>query len=253
MEFFESREALARAKGELVAALPSEGLAVLNADNEFFSVLLEMTPARVATFGEHTADFRVEGYEPLSGGGSRFSVRGVEVRLGLDGRHQTLNAAAALAVGDFAGVPLEIGAPALADIDVEHRLQEFATTAGYTIVDDAYNASPESMLAAFETVATGPRPGRLFAVLGEMKELGSLAEAEHRRVGELAGQLFDRVIVVAGDHARVMAEAAGAQLVPDRAAAGEWVRSNAQPGDRVLIKASHGVRLDELVRELTAA
>ena len=253
MEFFESREALARAKGELVAALPSEGLAVLNADNEFFSVLAEMTPARVATFGEHTADFRVEGYEPLSGGGSRFSVRGVEVRLGLDGRHQTLNAAAALAVGDFAGVPLEIGAPALADIDVEHRLQEFATTAGYTIVDDAYNASPESMLAAFEVAAAKPRTGRLLAVLGEMRELGPLAEQSHRIVGQRAREIFDRVVVIDIGHGRVLAEAAGADLVADRAAAAEWVGGWAATGDLVLVKASHGLHLEELVKELTSA
>src|SRR5207249_3695957 len=119
-------------------------------------------------------------------GGSRFTVQGVEVRLSLDGRHQALNAAAALAAGDFAGVPVEIGAAALADVNVDHRLQEIATPAGYTIVDDAYNASPESMFAAIQVVADKPRSGRLLAVLGEMRELGPLAEAAHRRVGERA-------------------------------------------------------------------
>src|SRR5213082_2956347 len=106
MEFFGSHEELARSKGELVAALPEEGLAVLNADNEFYPLLVQMTSAHVASFGEHAGDYRVEGYEAASEGVSRFSVRGVEVRLSLDGRHQALNAAAALAAGDFAGVPL---------------------------------------------------------------------------------------------------------------------------------------------------
>jgi UDP-N-acetylmuramoyl-tripeptide--D-alanyl-D-alanine ligase len=253
MEFFESREALARAKGELVAALPEAGLAVLNADNEFFPLLAQMTAARVATFGEVAADFRVEGYEPLSGGGSRFTVRGVEVRLALDGRHQALNAAAALAAGDFAGVPLEIAGPALAEVDVEHRLEEIPTSAGYTIVDDAYNASPESMLAAFEVVAARRRDGRLLAVLGEMRELGALAEQSHRIVGQRAREVFDDVAVVDAGHGRLLAEAASAELVADRAAAAGWVRSNAKTGDVVLVKASHGLRLDELVRELTAA
>ena len=253
MEFFASREELARAKAELVAALPDEGLAVLNADNEFYPLLAQLTPARIASFGQEHGDYRVEGYRTTSGGGCRFTVREVEMRLAIEGRHQALNAAAALAAGEFAGVPLAVGAESLADVTVEHRLQEIATPAGYTVIDDAYNASPESMLAAFETIASGPRPGRLLAVLGEMRELGSLAEHEHRRVGERAGELFDKVAVVQGDHARVMAEAAGAQIVPDHAAAAEWVRGNAHPGDRVLIKASHGVRLDELVRELTAA
>jgi UDP-N-acetylmuramoyl-tripeptide--D-alanyl-D-alanine ligase len=253
MEFFASREDLARAKGELVAALPQAGVAVLNADNEFFPLLEQMTRARVVTFGAHAADFTVEGYEPLPGGGCKFAVRGVEVRLALEGRHQALNAAAALAAGDFAGVPLEIGGPALADVDVEHRLQEIPTSAGYTIVDDAYNASPESMLAAFEVVAARPRNGRLLAVLGEMRELGPLAEQSHRIVGERAREVFDGVAVVDVGHGRVLAEAASAELVADRGAAAAWVRGHAASGDVVLVKASHGVRLDELVRELTAA
>ncbi len=190
IEFFNSREELARAKGELVAALPEAGLAVLNADNEFYPMLVQMTSARVAGFGIEAGDFRVEGYETLSDGGSRFTVRGVEVRLRMDGRHQALNAAAALAACDFAGVPVEAGAEALADVVVEHRLQEVQAAAGFTVIDDAYNASPESMLAAFDAVAEAaarvPRRGRLLAVLGEMRELGTLSEESHRRIGQRA-------------------------------------------------------------------
>ena len=253
MEFFNSREELARAKGELVSALPEEGLAVLNADNEFYPLLAQMTQARVASFGIEAGDFRIEDFRALDGGGSRFTVRGVEVQLGMDGRHQALNAASALAAGDFAGVPLEVGAAALAEVVVEHRLQEVGTDHGFTIVDDAYNASPESMLAAFDALAESPRRGRLLAVLGEMRELGALSEESHRRIGRRAADVFDAVCVVDGERARPMAQAAGAELVPDRAGALEWVRRNAAEGDRVLIKGSHGVRLDELVKELTEA
>ena len=256
IEFFNSREELARAKGELVAALPEAGLAVLNADNEFYPLLVQMTSARVAGFGIEAGDFRVEGYETLSDGGSRFTVRGVEVRLRMDGRHQALNAAAALAACDFAGVPVEAGAEALADVVVEHRLQEVQAAAGFTVIDDAYNASPESMLAAFDAVAEAaarvPRRGRLLAVLGEMRELGTLSEESHRRIGQRAAEVFDAVCVVDGERARIMAQAAGAELVPDREGAAGWVRRNATEGDRVLVKGSHGVRLDELVKELTA-
>jgi len=253
MEFFRSREELAREKGELVAALPEAGLAVLNADNEFFPLLVQMASARVASFGQEHGDYRVEGYAPAGGGGASFSVGGVQVRLALDGRHQALNAAAALAACEFAGVPVAVGAETLAAVRVDHRLQEIIAPAGFAIVDDAYNASPESMLAAFDTVAEGPRPGRLLAVLGEMRELGSLSEEAHRSVGRRAAEVFDAVAVVDGERARPMAQAAGAEVVPDRAAAAAWVRAHAQPGDRVLVKASHGVRLDELVRELTTA
>jgi len=253
IEFFNSREELARAKGELVAALPEEGLAVLNADNDFYPLLAQMTSARVASFGNDRGDYRVEGFQPIEGGGSQFTVRGVEVRLAMAGRHQALNAAAALAAGDFAGVSVEAGSNALAGVKVEHRLEEIPTPGGYSIIDDAYNASPESMIAAFDALAESRRDGRLLAVLGEMRELGSLSEESHRRVGERAAEVFDAVCVVDGERAKPMAQAAGAELVPDGAGAADWVRRNATAGDRVLVKASHGVRLDELVKDLTAA
>ncbi len=253
IEFFASREGLARAKAELVAALPAEGLAVLNADNEFYPLLAQTTRARFASFGERAGDYRVEDYRPLEGGGSEFKVRGAAVRLALDGRHQALNAAAALAAAEFAGVPLEAGAAALAEVNVEHRLEERRAPGGYVIVDDAYNASPESMLAAFDALADRTLEGRRLAVLGEMRELGTHADDAHRRVGRRASEVFDAFAVVDSGHARAMAEEGGGELVPDRAAAAEWVRRNARSGDRVLVKGSHGVRLDELVNELTTA
>jgi UDP-N-acetylmuramoyl-tripeptide--D-alanyl-D-alanine ligase len=152
-----------------------------------------------------------------------------------------------------AGITLEDGAAALEHVAVEHRLQELPVAAGYSIVDDAYNASPESMIAAFEALAESPRRGRLLAVLGQMGELGVVSEESHRRVGRRAAEVFDAVCVVDGERARVLAESAGAELVPDRPAAVDWVRRNALEGDRVLVKGSRGVRLDEVVRELTQA
>ena len=253
MEFFKTREDLARAKGELVGGLPDQGVAVLNADDQFYPLLVAMTAANITSFGVTHGDYRVEGYRPAGGGGSEFSVRGVEVKLMLEGRHQATNAAAALAAGVALGVPLEAGAHALEHVTVEHRLEDTPVSGGYSIVDDAYNASPESMLAAFEALAESPRRGRLLAVLGQMAELGSVSEESHRRVGRRAAEVFDAVCVVDGERARVLAEAAGAELVPDRPAAVEWVRRNAHEGDRVLVKASHGVGLDQVVKELTSA
>ncbi|HVS49176.1 MAG TPA: UDP-N-acetylmuramoyl-tripeptide--D-alanyl-D-alanine ligase [Candidatus Dormibacteraeota bacterium] len=253
MEFFQSREELARAKGELVAGLSEQSIAVLNAEDQFYPLLVAMTEARVMSFGLAKGDFRAEGYRALTGGGSQFSVRGVEVRLPLEGRHQALNAVAALAVGASEGVPLDQGAEALEQVAVDHRLQELPIAGGYSIVDDAYNASPESMIAAFEALAESPRRGRLLAVLGQMGELGALSGESHRRVGRRAAEVFDAVCVVDGDLAQIMAESAGAELVTDKRAAVDWVRRNAREGDRVLIKGSHGVRLDEVVRELTQA
>ncbi len=251
MEFFKSREELARSKGEMVAGLPEKGIAVLNADDQFYPLLAAMTEARVMSFGLAKGDFRADGFRALTGGGSQFSVRGVEVRLGLEGRHQAMNAVAALAVGASEGVPLEQGAEALEQVAIEHRLEEVPVAGGYSIVDDTYNASPESMIAAFEALAESPRRGRLLAVLGQMGELGTLSEESHVRVGRRAAEVFDAVCVVDSELARILAESAGAEIVADRPAASDWVRRNAREGDRVLIKGSHGLRLDEVVRELT--
>jgi UDP-N-acetylmuramoyl-tripeptide--D-alanyl-D-alanine ligase len=253
MEFFESREALARSKGEMASGLTEHGTAILNADDQFFPMLVAMTSARVRSFGVTAGDFRADGYRALEGGGGQFSVRGVEVKLGLEGRHQAVNAVAALATGVTAGVTLQDGAAALANVAVEHRLQELPSPGGYSIVDDAYNASPESMIAAFEALAESPRRGRLLAVLGQMGELGVESEESHRRVGRRAAEVFDAVCVLDGERARILAESAGAELVATRPAARDWVRRNAREGDRVLVKGSHSTHLDEVVRELTEA
>src|SRR5439155_454145 len=161
--------------------------------------------------------------------------------------------ALALAAGEAAGVPLNEGAPALAGVSVEHRLQEFTTAAGFIVVDDAYNASPESMLAAFATMQERPHDGRLLAVLGHMGELGDSAGDAHRHVGEVAASTFDRIAVVDTALGRMLAEAARAEVVPDNAAAIAWVREHAREGDRVLVKGSHSRHLEEVVAGLISA
>ena len=273
MEFFASSDDLARAKGELVAGLPEGGFAVLNADDSHYQLLAGMTPARVIRFGFGDADYQAERYRVLPDAGCAFTVRraragrldhiDTEVRLAVEGRHQVLNALAALGAAEAAGVEFEAAVDALSGVVVEHRLQEVPAPGGFVVVDDAYNASPESMLAAFEAVAERPRQGRLLAVLGRMGELGGLAEESHRRVGRRAAEVFDAVCVVDGSDAnaatdktdknevRILAEAAGADIVPDREAAVAWVKQNAHEGDRVLVKASRSLRLDLLVEELT--
>jgi UDP-N-acetylmuramoyl-tripeptide--D-alanyl-D-alanine ligase len=251
MEFFASQEQLARGKGELVAALPRNGLAVLNADDPFFPLLSSMSDAPVTSFGLGAGDFRGEHYAAGSTGGCQFTLRDVDVHLALVGRHQARNALAALAVAEFAGLSIVEGAEALANVAVPHRLQEHETSNGVVIIDDAYNASPESMLAAFETLAERPKKGRLLAVLGAMGELGSLAVESHRRVGRRAAEIFDAVAVLDSELGRVLADASDAHLVPDKEAAVTWVKNSARRGDRVLIKASHSAGLDEVVKELT--
>ena len=253
MEFFASQEDLARAKGEMVDHLPPDGHAVLNADDRFFALLSSLSKAPVTSFGATAGDFRVSAYRALAGGGCHFAVRGVDVELSLTGRHQASNAAAALAVGDVAGVTLAEGAEALAGVSVEHRLQELTTSDGIVVVDDAYNASPESMFAAFAAMADRLHEGRLLAVLGHMGELGDAAGDAHRHVGEEAARIFDAIAVVDTPLGRVLAGAARADVVPDNAAAISWVREHARVGDRVLVKGSHSRHLEEVVAGLTSA
>jgi len=245
IEFFNSVEGIARAKAELVAALPSDGLAVLNHDDPMTWLIRGLTKAPITTFGLEGGDFRGEGYAAGS-----FTVRGVPVRLKIPGRHQARNALAALAVADHLGVPIEAGAQALAQVKVDRRMQSLPAPAGFSVVDDAYNASPESMLAAFDALSERPHPGRLLAVLGEMRELGPLAREAHERVGARAREVFDALCVIDVGNGRLLAEAAGGELVADKPAAVHWVLAHAGAGDVVLVKASHGVALEDVVEEL---
>jgi UDP-N-acetylmuramoyl-tripeptide--D-alanyl-D-alanine ligase len=252
--FADGREGVARAKAELLEALPPDGLAVINADDPFCDHLAARSEAPVARYGFAAAvdsgGLRGEGFNQLPEGGSWFTARGVRVRLRLEGRHQAENALAALVVARRLGVGLSEAAAALSGVEAAHRLQRRSTGRGWTLVDDSYNASPESMRAAFSTLRGMDRKGRLLAVLGEMRELGPDAEELHRQIGAEAGELFDAVAVVKVGLGGTLAQAAGAELVPDREAAATWVRTNARPGDLVLIKASHGVALDELAEAL---
>ncbi len=245
IEFFDSVEGIARAKAELVEALPADGLAILNHDDPTTPLIRARSRAPILTFGLEGGDFRGEGYAA-----GAFTVRGIPVRLRIPGRHQARNALAALAAAEHLGVSLDRGAAALADVEVDRRLQSLPAPAGFSVVDDAYNASPESMLAAFDAVSERPHPGRLLAVLGEMRELGPLAREAHERVGARAREVFDELCVVDIGNGRLLAEAAGGELVPDKPAAVRWVRARAGEGDVVLVKASHGVALEEVVEEL---
>ena len=248
LEFFASQEDLARAKGELVAALPRSGRAILPAGSPYLELLRSLTVAPVRTFGTG-GDVQPAGYA-VTPEGCSFRVGEVGVRLALAGRHMVQNACAALAAAEAAGVEIAQGAPALAAVRIGGRLEEHRAHGGFTVVDDSYNASPESMLAAFATLAERARSGRLLGVLGEMRELGAVADAAHDEVGGRAADVFDELCVVAEGRGRRLAAAAGAALVGDAPAAADWVRERARPGDVVLVKASHGVHLEEVVRAL---
>jgi UDP-N-acetylmuramoyl-tripeptide--D-alanyl-D-alanine ligase len=257
-----SLEAIERAKGELLEALPAAGTAVLNADDPVVRGMGERTAARVLAYG-FAADADVGAEAVTSGGlaGMSFTLRlpggRYPARIPALGGLSVHNGLAAAAVGLAAGLTsVEILAGLRDGWSAPHRIQ-LVRAGGVVMVDDTYNASPGSMVAALDLLAG--LPGRRIAVLGEMLELGERHEDGHRVVGEAAGGIVDRLIVV-GDGAAGIADGARAggldpshiEFVRDPEAALDHLRPRLRDGDIVLVKASRGIGLDGLVESLRA-
>ncbi|MEV3909829.1 UDP-N-acetylmuramoyl-tripeptide--D-alanyl-D-alanine ligase [Streptomyces canus] len=253
---FGSRAAIARTKGELIQGLAPGGTAVLNADDPRVAAMRSLTDGPVVTFGraEH-ADLRVTDLTPDRLGRPSFTLRtadaSVPVALPLVGTHQALNASAAAAAGLAAGVPLDVATAALATASLSPwRMELRALAGGATLLNDSYNANPDSTRAALDALAA-IEGGRRIAVLGEMLELGDDSAAEHRAVGEYAASRA-HVVAAVGESARSIAEGAGerAVVLADNDAAVDWLRAHLVAGDVVLVKASRGARLDEVAAAL---
>jgi UDP-N-acetylmuramoyl-tripeptide--D-alanyl-D-alanine ligase len=212
---FGSREAIAKAKGELVEALPADGTAVLNADDPQVAAMADRTVAAVLRFGlGPAAAVRAEGVQLDGEGRARFRLRTPEgtaaARLPAPGEHLVAAALAAAAAAHVLGLGPDEVAAGLAGASLSPmRMQVQRRADGLTVVNDAYNANPSSVAAALKTLAALRRTGgRTVAVLGEMAELGEAAAAEHDRVGRLATRLgIDRLVGV-GDPGRMMVNAA---------------------------------------------
>lgn len=276
---FGSREVTARTKGELVEALGPDGTAVLNADDPAVIAMRDRTRARVLPFG-HGGRVQVRGDGPpmVTAIGVRLDEQArpsfrlltplgeADVSLRLHGAHHVGNALAAAAVGITAGLTPGRVAELLSAADPASRWRMAVQTRpdGVTVVNDAYNANPDSMRAALDAVAAMSRgaqdgrrgPRRVWAVLGEMLELGESAAQEHRAIGAHAAQLgIDHVLAVGDGVARELA--AGAQgrgeKVADAAAALTWLRGRVEPGDVVLVKASRAVGLEVVGEQMLLA
>jgi UDP-N-acetylmuramoyl-tripeptide--D-alanyl-D-alanine ligase len=262
-----SIEAIERAKGELVEALPSDGLAVLNADDPRVVRMAARTAARKVTYGfDAAADVRAEDVASEGLDGMRFTLvlgsgggepQRTDVRIPTLGRLSVHNALAAAAVATEAGMaPAAIAAGLARGWSAPHR-GEVSRHAGVTIVDDSYNASPASVTAALELLSG--LAGRRIAVLGEMLELGDAAEAGHLAVGEEAASRADLLVAIGPGAAPIAAGALRAGMersavveAADRAAALDELVRRLAPGDVVLVKASRGIELDLLVEALVA-
>jgi UDP-N-acetylmuramoyl-tripeptide--D-alanyl-D-alanine ligase len=264
---FGGRDAIAAAKGELVEALPSAdlgGVAVLNADDPLVLAMRERTTARVRTFGEaHDADVRAERVALDDQARASFVLvdasGSAPVSLRLHGRHHVSNALATAAVLLACGAGVDAVAEALSAADAASRWRmEVSTRAdGLTVVNDAYNANPESVLAALDAVAAMGSGRRTWAVLGEMRELGDAAGAEHERMGRAAVERGIGHVVAVGPGAIGVATGARAagggtvvEVAPDVDAAVALLREQVTPGDVVLVKASRAAGLEQVAQAL---
>jgi UDP-N-acetylmuramoyl-tripeptide--D-alanyl-D-alanine ligase len=265
LERLGSIEEVARAKGELFGGLAARGIAVLPADDPLIAEQAEQVPPeRRMTFNGVTpgaVDVRVLEVLPAGAAGSvvRYAVRGtpVVVRLPLAGAHNARNGAAALAVALAAGVPTLAAARGLETLELPPHRSAVLPAGGRVVLDDCYNANPDSMRAALGSVVASAGAGRAFAILGDMLELGPTEGELHRGVGRDAAARLAGLVAV-GERAGWLVEGArAAGMAADRAVAAASPEEAAarvagwtSPGDWVLVKASRGMKLERAVTAL---
>lgn len=267
LEMLGSREAIARAKSEMVRDLPATAIAVLNRDDPAVRAMADITDAQVLTFGEapdahlRATDVRVDdAARPSFTLTDTRTDEAMPVSLLLSGEHHVSNACAAAAVGRAAGLSMEQIADALrvAEPDSRWRMEVRVAPAGFTVINDAYNANPESMRAALKSLAAMAAGRRTWAVLGEMRELGDASLEEHDAIGRLAVRLDISRLVCVGEGTRVMHLGASSEgswgeesiHVPDVDAAIVLLREQVQPDDVVLVKASRSIGLERVAEAL---
>jgi UDP-N-acetylmuramoyl-tripeptide--D-alanyl-D-alanine ligase len=254
LEFFDSVAGIARAKYELIEALPHGGTAVLNGDDEYVSQFGRDFKGKVILFGlKAAADVRAENIEVLGPEGTRFDLvtHGIRqtVRSPLLGQHNVYNVLGAAAVAFEHGItPSEIAA-VLPSLEPADKRGQVVQLGNITVLNDCYNSSPKALMAAVDTLAAMPAKRRI-VVAGEMLELGATGEQLHRECGRyIAGKKLDFLLGVRG-LAKPMVEAAQevgmkAEFVANPEDAGEWLAREARDGDAVLLKASRGVKLEK--------
>ena len=230
IEFFKTQDGIADEKGTLLARLPPDGFAVLARENDRYDRLAAMSAAPVETVSFSDAE--------VSAFADALKVR-------LPGRHNVLNAMIAFGCARRFGVSLESCLAALDGFTLPGGRWRVVERNGATFVDDTYNANPTSMIAALETFATLPCAGRRIAVLGDMFELGERSAELHAEVGRRAHSLALDKIVTVGPLANEGIR--GDITCPDAAGARTVLDELLQPGDLILLKASHGVHLDQVL------
>ncbi|HUD21664.1 MAG TPA: UDP-N-acetylmuramoyl-tripeptide--D-alanyl-D-alanine ligase [Acidobacteriaceae bacterium] len=252
---------IARAKYELIEALPPDGIAVLNCDDTYVTKFGDGMGGRAVFYGTgECAEVRAVQITELGSEGVLFTVTAqgerASVQLHLLGRHNVHNALAAIAVGLRSGIPLAECAAALGELRAGDKRGEVFEWCGVKCINDCYNSNPRALDAMVDALLAMPvaHEGRHIVVAGEMLELGPAGEEMHRACGRrMAERGVDVVVGVRGLAAALVEGAAAteAHFVETPEEAGAWLRENLRPGDAVLLKASRGVKLERALASLT--
>lgn len=263
VEMVGTRAGIAKAKAEMLHHLTGPQVSVLPRDDDFFADLANEAPGPVRSFGASPdADCRVLGYRAVGLEGcqvmGRLDGQDWQVELPMVGRHQAMNAAAAILAAHSCGVSVIDAARGLEHVEKMPMRMQVVERDGVRVLVDTYNASPDSTVAALRALADTPVDGRRLAVLGEMKELGSHTESGHRQVGAVLATLpFERVLLTGGPTRYIAEEATKIGFSADKIEADEsldlgHVRrflAAARPGDVVLLKGSRALGLERALEE----
>jgi UDP-N-acetylmuramoyl-tripeptide--D-alanyl-D-alanine ligase len=272
LEFFKTLERIAKEKAIMVSHLDKNGWAILNNDNIYTSAMQEESKARVLTYGcESEADFKASeinisqnSQDEVSGLNFKLTYQGSTVPVFLPnilGEHLIYAALAAVAVGTIYEMNL---------LEISQALRMFKAPTGRMsllsgikntfIIDDTYNAGPDSMVAALKVLGKINAEGKKFAVLGDMLELGDYTEEAHRKVGVVLAQNKIDILITVGERARTIAAEVERQgmdsdnvfTFSDTDRAGRFLQERIESGDFILVKGSQGMRLEKIVKEIMA-
>lgn len=263
IEHLGSREGILQAKLEIVEGMAAGGRLFLNGDNDLLWSQNGQLEIPTAYFGENNPQASVRAEDVTESDGElRFRVCCAEgsfsVTLPLEGHHYVSDALAAVSVGLELGISVEEIARSLLQFRNMSGRQETFTARGCTIINDSYNAGPESMSAALQVL--GKKEGRRIAVLGDMLELGFCTQAEHYRVGRIAAENADMIIAYGPNAHRVLSGAVTggmpdtrAMAFEDRDMAAAALKRHAKPGDAILFKGSRGMHLELILEQFLKA
>ena len=259
IEYMGSREAIAQEKGTLAEAIEPSGTVILNADDDMTPGIARRCRAKVVTAGIGAGDVHASDVRALPFG-MEFTIHAFGEKqaaaISVPGEHMVRNALLAVAAGLTFDLSLSECIAGLAALELSKGRLQRKEIGGLVLLDDTYNANPDSMVAGLSTLVGLPSAGRRIAVLGRMGELGAESEGGHRRVGIAAGASGLDCLIAVGDEPRWIAEAARAAgvkqvlHVADTEQAVTALRTVAQPGDVILVKGSRSAKMERVITAL---